>query len=285
MGLRVFDKKFGPTLVQSLSTGPAIYLFHDADGKVLYVGKAKNIRRRLQTYRNASRKKVHRKMRTLVREAATLEVRPQDSEQQALLEENALIRQLRPPYNVDGAFAFLYPSVGIGATDAHTLFCFSTSPEAYDRLPLRWFGSFRSRPRAKEAFEALVELLAMLGHLSKRTQLPAHERVRGSRLVGVRQLPRALDELLAPFFAGEGCELPGALATALLAKPRARHEAARVEERLRRLDAFYESDARKLRLAMERLGRSGTYVSQDDRDALFILARFEADSDPADARE
>lgn len=284
MGLRTFDKKFGSALVPSLPTGPAIYLFHDADGKVLYVGKAKNIRRRLQTYRNASRRKVHRKMRTLVREAATLEVRSQDSERQALLEENALIRQLRPPYNVDGAFAFLYPSVGLGATDAHTLLCFSTSPEAYADLPLRWFGTFRSRPRAKAAFDALVELFALIGHLSKRTQLPAHERVRGSRLVGVRQLPRALDDLLTPFFAGEDCTLLGALATALLAKPRARHEAARVEERLRLLEAFYQADTRKLRLAMERLGRSDTYVSQDDRDALFILARFEAaEPDPADA--
>jgi predicted GIY-YIG superfamily endonuclease len=283
MGLRAFDKKFGSALIHSLPTGPAIYLFHDTDGHVLYVGKAKNIRRRLQTYRNASRRKVHRKMRTLVREASTLEIRAQESEREALLEENALIKRLRPPYNVDGAFAFLYPAVGIGATDAHTLLCFSTRPEAYAELPLRWFGTFRSRPRAKEAFDALVELLALIGHLSKRTQLPAHEPVRGSRLVGVRQLPGELAGRLAPLFAGEDCALLGALATALLAKPRARHDAARVEERLRLLDAFWEADTRKLRIAMERLGRTDTYVPQDDRDALFILARFEAD--PADATE
>ena len=280
MGQRAFDEKFGSALVESLPTGPGIYLFRDAEQGVLYVGKAKNIRRRLQNYRNASRRNVHRKMRTLVREASSLEVRAQESEHEALLEENALIRELKPPYNVDGAFAFLYPAVGIGRRDGHTLLCFSTKPEAYTELELRWFGTFRSRPRAKEAFDALVELLALIGHLSKRTQLPAHELVRGSRLVGLRQLPRELAEEMTDFLGGKDRALLAALSTALLAKPRARRHAAHVEECLRLLDSFYEADTRKLRLAMERLGRTDTYVPQDERDSLFISARFE--SDPSD---
>ncbi len=277
MGRRTFDKKFGSALVESLPTGPGIYLFHDAERGVLYVGKAKNLRRRLQTYRNASRRRVHRKMRTLVREASRLEVRPQASEREALLEENALIRALKPPYNVDGAFAFLYPAVGIGRKDGYALLCFSTKPEAYAELELHWFGTFRSRPRAKKAFDALVELLALIGHLGKRTQLPSHESVRGSRLVGLRQLSREFDEDMARFLAGEDCALLATLSTALLEKPRARRDAARVEECLRLLDGFYEGDTRKLRLALTRLGRTDTYVPQDERDALFILARFELD--------
>ena len=75
MGRRAFDRKFGSALVETLPTGPGIYLFRDAERGVLYVGKAKNVRRRLQNYRNASRRRVHRKMRTLVREASSLEVR------------------------------------------------------------------------------------------------------------------------------------------------------------------------------------------------------------------
>jgi excinuclease UvrABC nuclease subunit len=47
---------------------------------VLYAGKAKDLRRRLAGYRNASRRKAHRKMRTLVRLAASLEIRSQESE-------------------------------------------------------------------------------------------------------------------------------------------------------------------------------------------------------------
>ena len=120
-----------------------------------------------------------------------------------------------------------------------------------------------------------MELLALIGHLSKRTQLPAHESVRGSRLVGLRQLPHELAEGMTRFLGGEN--------RALLAKPRARRDAARVEECLRLLDGFYEADTRKLHLAMGGLGRTDTYVPQDERDSLFISARFE--SHPSDATD
>lgn len=275
MSRLLFDTKFGAALVESLPTGPGVYVFRDERRCVLYVGKAKNLRRRLQHYRNADRRKVHRKMRRLVREAGSLEVRPLGSEREALLEENALIRELRPPYNVDGAFAFLYPAIGLGHRDGHTLLCFSTKPDDHAALELQWFGTFRSRPRARDAFDALVELLALLGHLSKRTQLPAHPSVRGSRLVGLRQLPRDLADRLAPFLAGADRALLAALAIALLAKPGARRDAAQVEERLRRLDHFYEVDTHRLRLALTRLGRAGVFVPQAERDALFISARFD----------
>lgn len=270
-----FDRKFASALAEAPPAGPGVYLFRDADGHVLYVGKAKNLRRRLASYRRATRRKAHRKMRTLVREAATVEVRALGSEREALLEENTLIRQLRPPYNVDGVFTFLYPAIGIGDAEGHTLLCFSTKPEAWRGLDLRWFGTFRSRPRAKEAFDALVELLAFVGHLSRRTQLPAHAHVRGSRLVGLRRLPRELGEGVARFFGGMDRGVLAALSTQLLTKPRARREAAEVEDRLRMLDRFFDTDTRKLRLALDRLGRTGTFVPQDERDALFILARFD----------
>ena len=274
MGRHAFDKKFGSALVESLPAGPGVYLFRDAQQRVLYVGKAKNLRRRLQSYRNASRRRGHRKMRTLVREGSSLEVRVQPSEREALLEENALIRELKPPYNVDGAFAFLYPAVGLGRCEGHTLLCFTTKPEAYADLQLRWFGTFRSRPRAKEAFDTLVELLALVGHLSTRTQLPAHQAVRGSRVVGLRQLPRELTEEMADYFGGQAQALLGALSAALLEKPRARRQAAHVEACLHRLNQFYEADTRTLRRALERLGRTDTYVPQDERDSLFISARW-----------
>src|SRR5262245_50473028 len=106
MSRRLFDAKFGAALIGTLPTGPGIYVFRGDRGDVLYVGKAKNLRRRLQHYRGAGRRRVHRKMRKLLGEAQSLEIRALGSEREALLEENALIRTLRPAYNVDGAFAF-----------------------------------------------------------------------------------------------------------------------------------------------------------------------------------
>ena len=68
MGVRRFDRKFGKDFLGNLPAAPGVYLFRDEREEVLYVGKAKDIRRRLSAYRNATRRKPHRKMRTLVRE-------------------------------------------------------------------------------------------------------------------------------------------------------------------------------------------------------------------------
>ena len=58
--MRRFDRKFGADFLRELPEAPAVYLFKDEAGGVLYAGKAKNIRRRLAGYRNASRRKAHR---------------------------------------------------------------------------------------------------------------------------------------------------------------------------------------------------------------------------------
>lgn len=275
MGVRQFDQKFGESLLVDLPSSPAVYLFRDEDDGVLYVGKAKNIRRRLSSYRNATRRKAHRKMRILVREASSVEVRLQESEKSALLTENELIRELRPPYNVDGAYSFLYPSIGVHQSEGQALFCFTTSVDAWDGIGFRWYGSFRSRLRAKDAFDSLMDLLTRLGHREPRTRMPELPRVRGSYVVGVRRLGLARMSSVRRFLSGESMAPLGRLAVDLLEKPRARRDAVEVQEALDRLRSFYETDIEQLRVAQDRLGREPSYVPQAERDALFIASRDE----------
>lgn len=276
MSARAFDLKFGEGLLAQVGTGPGVYRYANAEGVVIYVGKAKNLRRRLASYRNAGRKKAQRKMRRIVKAASSLSYEEVATDEAALLLENALIQQLKPPLNVDGAFTFLYPAIGIGRTQKHALLCFTTEPEAYAAHDLSWYGAFRSRVRAKLAFDALVELSSLIGHKEKRTALPAYPALRGSRFVGLRQLPAALADSLPRFFAGEDGAFLGELARALLQKPRARRDASAVQEKLALLKHFFEQDAVRLRDALKKLGRPGTFVPRTERDALFISSRFDA---------
>jgi excinuclease ABC subunit C len=269
VGLKRFDRKFGAEFVRELPASPAVYLFKDEDGTVLYAGKAKNIRRRLQGYRNATRRKAHRKMRSLVREASSVEVRLQPSERDALLVENELIRSLRPQYNVDGAYSFLYPAIGTAVRERRSLLCFTTRIDAFAGLGLRWHGTFRSRPRAREAFEALVSLLGRLGHPEPRSRTGQLPRVRGSRILALRRV-EGLMPSLERFLAGESASVLQELSGRLLEKPDARADAAQVGEDLRLLEAFFQGDTRALRNVLRAAGRRGSYVSQDERDALFI---------------
>jgi excinuclease ABC subunit C len=230
------------------------------------------LRRRLAGYRNASRRKAHRKMRTLVRLAASLEVRPQESETQALLLENQLIRTLRPPFNVDGAYAFLYPALGVGHHDGRVLLAFTSTPEEWGCLDVRWHGCFRSRVRARAVFDALVALFARLGHLEPTSRLPEVRLRRGARLEVFRGVPPELPAAADAFLSGDSTDLLALLFDRLLESSRARRQAADVEEELRILDDFVRKDVAPLRHALRTMGRSGC-VPGDERDALIIAAR------------
>ncbi len=269
--VNAFDRKFGPERLDGLPSGPGVYLFTDDRRRVLYVGKAKNLRRRLAAYRNASRRKAHRKMRALVRHATHLEVRRQESERAALKLENELIQELEPPFNVEGRYSFLYPAIGFARTRERTLLCFTTHLDAWAPFELRWCGVFRSRLRARAAFDALVDVACRLGHRERSATLHA-PRLRGSRLVGVRRLAPDVATAVESYLVLAAPEALPRLCRALLERPQARHEAAEVEAHLRTLEAFRRSDLEPLLDALRRGGREGSFVVQRERDRLFIDA-------------
>lgn len=82
-----------------LPTDPGVYLYKDAVGAVIYVGKAKRLRNRVRSY--FQEKPGHSaKTQILVSKIADLEVITTDTEAEALILENTLIKQHRPKYNV-----------------------------------------------------------------------------------------------------------------------------------------------------------------------------------------
>ncbi len=82
-----------------LPTGPGVYLYRDAAGKVIYVGKAKNLRARVRSYFNEDRL-MNRKTGTLIANAADLDYILVDNNKEALALENNLIKQYKPRFNV-----------------------------------------------------------------------------------------------------------------------------------------------------------------------------------------
>ncbi|MDD3005457.1 excinuclease ABC subunit UvrC [Flavobacterium sp.] len=84
--------------IQTLPDNPGVYQYYDKDGKLLYVGKAKNLRKRVSSYFN----KVHDVARTnvLVKKIKTIKHIVVPTETDALLLENNLIKKYQPRYNV-----------------------------------------------------------------------------------------------------------------------------------------------------------------------------------------
>jgi DNA polymerase III epsilon subunit family exonuclease len=84
-------------LVHGAPTRPGVYLFHSGDGRVLYVGKARDLRVRLRSYFHSQRQRPT--VEAALDEVERIEWRVLGSELAAALEEVALIRRLRPPAN------------------------------------------------------------------------------------------------------------------------------------------------------------------------------------------
>ena len=85
--------------IRTLPASPGVYLFQDADGKVIYVGKAKNLRSRVRSY-FLEAAQANAKTGSLMREAADLEYILVANEHEALALENNLIKQRKPRFNV-----------------------------------------------------------------------------------------------------------------------------------------------------------------------------------------
>ena len=107
----MYDAVFFKTKdINELPKYPGVYKFHNSSGDVIYVGKAKNLKNRVTSYFNKSANH-NRKTIRLVREIEKIEIVIVNSEFDALLLENSIIKELQPKYNIllkdDKSFPYL----------------------------------------------------------------------------------------------------------------------------------------------------------------------------------
>jgi excinuclease ABC subunit C len=269
--VRIFDRKFGAGFLAGVPREPGIYRMYDAVGELLYVGKARNLRRRLAQYRTARRTRKNRRCRALVRLADRIEWQACASELEASLTEIGLIQSLRPRRNVAGAFPFLYPFIGIQVDGADTRFCLTTSPEAFAAFELH--GAFRSREVTREAFFALMRLLRFVGHPTARRPRDRLSVPRHSHVFMFRRLPREWPELWKALFRGASRVVLEQLSLRLLEYDGACARSEAIHTDLSAVERFFTDEAAALAQAVIATEYVGYPVPQRDRDALFLRYR------------
>ncbi len=104
--------------IRTLPTGPGCYLYKNAEGVVIYVGKAKNLRSRVRSYFLAANQ-AHAKTGSLMREAVDLEYILVANEHEALALENNLIKQRKPRFNILLRDDKTYPYIKLTLGDKH----------------------------------------------------------------------------------------------------------------------------------------------------------------------
>ena len=95
-----------------LPTGPGVYQFKDQEGRLLYVGKAKNVRTRVRSHFGRSAQ-LQGRQRVLYRKTDDVEVIITDTEAEALILENNLIKKYQPRYNINLRDDKTYPYICI----------------------------------------------------------------------------------------------------------------------------------------------------------------------------
>ena len=143
----------GKAVAARLPTRPGIYLMKDADNTPLYVGKAKNLRKRVGSYFDA-RPKVERIMRMVAR-INQIEVSLTRTEGEALLLENEWIKSLMPRYNVLLRDDKSYPLIVISSDHEFPQIAFHRG--ARDKKKT-YFGPYPSASSVRESINLIQKL-------------------------------------------------------------------------------------------------------------------------------
>jgi excinuclease ABC subunit C len=139
--------------LKSLTTCPGIYRMLDSDQKVLYVGKAGNLRNRVSSYFRKSGQSV--KTRSMVEQIAAIEVTVTHTEAEALLLECNLIKELRPRYNVLLRDDKSYPYIYLSSEQEFPRVCMHRGAR---RKKGRYFGPYPSAGSVRDSLHLLQKL-------------------------------------------------------------------------------------------------------------------------------
>ncbi len=95
-------RRLGQQFFRMIPTDPGVYFMRDAADKVVYVGKARNLRQRLRNYRVANPERMPRRHLRMLHQVERIEFQPCATEAAALKQERKWIRSLKPRYNRAG---------------------------------------------------------------------------------------------------------------------------------------------------------------------------------------
>jgi len=164
MQLRLFDpenplrERFSESFFRRLPTSPGVYWMQDRFGRVIYVGKAKNLRARLRSYRAKKFTSLPIKTQRLLLNVHEIHWEETPDEMAAFLLESEYLRALRPRFNVIGTTSGSYSYFSFSESDeGFTLeLTVGHTPESKNR---RVFGAYRGIASVRYTHAALARWL------------------------------------------------------------------------------------------------------------------------------
>src|SRR5918995_1159791 len=137
---------------RALPDGPGVYLFKDEQGKALYVGKARSIRKRVASHFS---KPATRGVVEMVDQVAEIDFIATETDAEALLAEQEFIKRHRPLFNVRLRDDKSYPYIGISLDEDYPRIYFTRERHRRNRV---YFGPFSNAKRVRETLDLLGQV-------------------------------------------------------------------------------------------------------------------------------
>ena len=139
--------------LKALTSRPGVYRMLGEEGEVLYVGKAKNLKNRVSNYFRSTA--LDRKTIALVNRIHEVEITVTSSETEALLLEQSLIKELKPPYNIVFRDDKSYPFIYLSSEDKYPRLAFHRGAQ---NKKGRYFGPFPSAYSVRDSLNILQKI-------------------------------------------------------------------------------------------------------------------------------
>jgi len=143
--------------IRQFPASPGVYLMRDLAGEIIYVGKARSLRQRVRSYFNQSGDSRYH-VKFLMAKVADIEVVLTDTEKEALLLENTLIKQHRPRYNMDLKDDKTYFSLRLDPSEEFPRF---TVVRKRPHDGARYFGPYSSGAAAREVLRQMIRMFPL----------------------------------------------------------------------------------------------------------------------------
>lgn len=144
--------EFLQTIIKNLPKQPGVYRYYDKDGKLLYIGKAKNLKNRVSSY--FVNKDHSFRIELMVRRIHNIEYSIVPTEKDALLLENALIKELQPKYNISLKDDKSYPYIKIVNEQFPRIYF----TRKYENDGAEYFGPYTSVNHVRSILELIKKL-------------------------------------------------------------------------------------------------------------------------------
>lgn len=149
--------------IRSLPHSPGIYQYLDPKGRILYIGKAKDLSKRVKSYFNLTptltpKTTLSLRIQKMLSESVSLHYIVVEKEHDALILENSLIKQLAPKYNVLLRDDKTYPYIYINLNEAYPRF--DITRKVLNGKNIHYFGPYSSG--ARDILDSLYEMLPLV---------------------------------------------------------------------------------------------------------------------------